>query len=48
MEPKLDSTDVDEKIDDGNDNKPTLKVSLTSASASPVIPDNSITGPTGM
>lgn len=47
MDAKLNSTDIDEKMNDGND-KQMLLGSQTTASMSPNIPENSIAGQTGM
>lgn len=48
MDAKLNSRDVNEKMDGGNDEKPKFHDSLTIASELPITPDNSIAGQTGM
>lgn len=48
MDAKLNSTDVNKKMDDGKDDKPKLHDSQATASKSAIIPDNSIAGQTGM
>lgn len=48
MDVKLDSTDMNEKMGDGSEGKSKFHDSLTTASKLPIIPDNSIAGPTGM
>ncbi|KAF1391231.1 hypothetical protein PFLUV_G00039780 [Perca fluviatilis] len=47
MDVKLDSTDMNEKMGDGSEGKSKFHDSLTIASKLPIIPDNSIAGPTG-
>ncbi|TDH14607.1 hypothetical protein EPR50_G00043960 [Perca flavescens] len=46
MDVKLDSTDMNEKMGDGSEGKSKSHDSLTIASKLPIIPDNSIAGPT--
>lgn len=45
MDAKLNSTDVNEKMDDGNDNEPNSHDSLNATSKSPIVP---AAGQTGM
>lgn len=45
MDAKLNSTDVNEKMDDGNDNEPKSHDSLNATSKSPIVP---AAGQTGM
>lgn len=47
MDAKLNSTDMNEKMD-GNDDKAKSHDSLASASKLAILPDSSITGQTGM
>lgn len=48
MDVKLNSTDMNENMDDGSDVRPKFEDSLATASQSPILPDNSLAGQTGM
>lgn len=48
MDSKVDSTDVNEKMDAGNDNEPKFHNLLTTASKSPLTLDKSMADQTGM
>lgn len=48
MDTKVNSTDVNEKMDDGIDNKPKFHNSLNNTPKSPLIPDESMADQTGM
>lgn len=47
MDAKVNSTDVNEKMDAGIDNKPKFHNSLTTAPESPLVPDESMADQTG-